>query len=100
MSDAVIFAIVMVGLFVLRIVAATVVFLMILPQGDRCPHCDAVTLRVKSRGWNTLMPWFRTSWCIRCGWDGLLRHGPLSPPSEFTAERPVAAPVKAAPRKP
>ena len=99
MSDVAIFAIVMGGLFVLRIVGATVVFLMILPQGDRCPNCDAVTLRVKSRGWNTLMPWFRTSWCIRCGWDGLLRHGPLSTPAEFTAERPVAAPAKSGPRK-
>ncbi len=78
MSDAAIFVIVFAGLFVLRVIAATVVFFWLLPRGDRCPHCDAITLRVQSRGWNTLMPWFRTSWCIRCGWDGLLRHGPLS----------------------
>ena len=24
----------------------------LLPEGDRCPNCDAVTLRVQSRGWN------------------------------------------------
>ena len=79
MSDAVLFAVIFVGFFILRLVAATVVFLLILPSGDRCPNCDAVTLRVQSRGWNVLMPWFRTSWCYECGWDGLLRKGELTP---------------------
>ena len=79
MSDAVIFAVIFVGFFVLRLIAATVVFFFILPEGDRCPNCDAVTLRVKSRGWNLVMPWFRTSWCYECGWHGLLRHGHLTP---------------------
>lgn len=78
MSDAAIFALVFVGLFVLRIVAATIFFFCILPRGDRCPNCDAVTVRVQSRGWNLLMPWFRTSWCYACGWDGLLRKGPMT----------------------
>lgn len=72
-----VFAVVLVAFFVLRIVVATVVFFLILPDGDRCPICDEVTLRVQSRGWNTLMPWFRTSWCIRCNWEGLHRHGPV-----------------------
>src|SRR5690349_24359020 len=80
MSDAVIFVVVFVGFFVLRIIAATIVFLWILPEGDRCPNCDAVTLRVQSAGWNRLMPWFRTSWCYECGWDGLLRESPGSSP--------------------
>lgn len=79
MSDAVLFAVIFVGFFVLRLIAATIVFLLILPRGDRCPNCDAVTLRVQSRGWNVLMPWFRTSWCYECGWDGLLRRGALTP---------------------
>ena len=76
MSDAVLFVLLFGGFFVLRIIVATIVFLYILPEGDRCPNCDAVTLHVRSRGWNTLMPWFRTSWCIDCGWDGLLRRSP------------------------
>ena len=79
MSDAVIFAVIFVGFFVLRFIAATVIFFFILPEGDRCPNCDAVTLHVRSRGWNTLTPWFRTSWCYECGWHGLLRRGPLTP---------------------
>ena len=73
MSDAVIFAVVFVGFFVLRLIAATIVFFVILPEGDRCPNCDAETLRIQSRGLNALMPWFRTSWCFECGWEGLLR---------------------------
>jgi hypothetical protein len=75
-SDAVLFAVAFVGFFVLRAIAATVIFFFILPTGDRCPMCDAQTFRIQSKGWNLLMPWFRTSWCAECGWDGLLRHGP------------------------
>lgn len=61
------------GLFVLRVIAATVVFLWILPEGDRCPSCDAETLRVESRGALKLMPWFRSSWCYECDWHGMHR---------------------------
>lgn len=93
MSDAVIFAIIFVAFFVLRLIAATVVFFFILPDGDRCPNCDAVTLRVKSRGWNQLMPWFRTSWCYECGWHGLLRRGELTPMP------PVSEPTKQSSKK-
>jgi hypothetical protein len=67
------------GFFVLRAIAATIVFFYLLPAGDRCPNCDSVTVRVENKGWNTLLPWFRTSWCLHCGWHGLLRGGPLTP---------------------
>ena len=79
MWDAVLCIVIIGGFFVLRAVLATVFFFYLLPQGDRCPNCDAITLRVHSRGWNRLLPMFRTSWCYECGWHGLLRHGPLSP---------------------
>ena len=98
MSDGLIFVTAFGGLFILRIIAATLVFLWILPEGDRCPNCDAVTLRVQSAGWNRLMPWFRTSWCYECGWDGLLRLA--SPPSPAVTAvgsphaRPSPAPAK------
>jgi hypothetical protein len=75
MSDAAIFAIVFVSIFVLRIIAATMVFCWILPQSDRCPNCNAVTLHVQSRGVMRWMPWFRSSWCLTCGWSGVLRSG-------------------------
>jgi len=79
MSDVVIFLLIFVGFFVLRGVAATVVFFYLLPEGDHCPNCDAVTLRVQSSFVNRLLPRFRTSWCFECGWHGMLRRGPLTP---------------------
>ena len=78
MSDAAIFAIVFVSIFVLRIIAATIVFCWILPEGDRCPNCNAVTIRVQGRGVMRYMRWFRSSWCLTCGWRGMLRPGPAS----------------------
>ncbi len=85
-----VFAVVLVAFFVLRIAVATIVFFLILPDGDRCPICDDVTLRVQSKGWNTLMPWFRTSWCMRCNWEGLHRHGRLTASQAGSTARPHA----------
>jgi len=79
MSDAAIFGLIFVGFFLLRGIAATVIFFFILPEGDHCPNCDAVTLRVESRVLNRILPHFRTSWCYECGWHGMLRRGPLTP---------------------
>jgi hypothetical protein len=76
MSDTAIFVAVIGGLALFRIAFATWVFLRLLPDGTGCPHCDADTFRVQSRGWNLLLPWFRTSWCPGCGWEGLLRQAP------------------------
>ena len=94
MSDAVIFAVVLGGFFVLRVIAATIVFYFLLPKGDRCPLCDEPTIRVKKPAWNLLLPWFRTSWCYRCGWEGLLRPvavlGPASTESQ-SGQLPVSS---------
>src|SRR5687768_8319288 len=82
MSDAVLFVLLFGGFCVLRIIVATIVFLYILREDDRCPTCNAVTSRLHSRDWHTLMPRFRTRWCIGCGWEGCVRRpvpdeGPL-----------------------
>ena len=79
MSDAVLYTLVFGGLFVLRGIAATIFFYFILPDGDRCPNCDAITLRIQSRAWKIFAPGTRPSWCYECGWHGLLRAGPLTP---------------------
>lgn len=79
MSDAVLFVLIFGGFFILRGIAATIAFYFILPEGDRCPNCDAPTLRVQSPWWNRLVPRVRTSWCYECDWHGLLRNGPLTP---------------------
>ena len=98
MSDAFIFVAVFTAFVVLRIVAATVIFYYILPSGDRCPNCDAVTLRVRPGAFDRLMFWLRPSWCYECGWEGMLRPGPLTPPP--TAIPPHNIPVaKARPPK-
>ena len=49
MSDALLFTLIFAGLFVLRIILATIFFACILPAGDRCLMCDAPTIRVASR---------------------------------------------------
>lgn len=78
-SEIVIFVGFFGGLFVARIIVATIVFFWILPEGDRCPICDAPTIRVTHGFWNRVTPWLRTSWCMECDWSGLLRPGPLTP---------------------
>jgi hypothetical protein len=77
MLYAVVFTLIFVGLFVLRIILATIFFALILPNDGRCPNCDAVTLRVAS-AFDRVMPWFRRSWCLRCGWHGVLRRGTIA----------------------
>jgi hypothetical protein len=91
MSDAAIFILVFGGLVVIRIVAATVLFFFILPAGDRCINCDAPTLRVQPARWHRLFPWFRPSWCYRCGWKGMLRTGELT--QESTPSLPPVKPL-------
>jgi len=86
MWDAVIFGVVFVGFFVLRAIAATIVFYFLLPDSNRCPVCDEVTVRVRAPAWNLLLPWFRTSWCYRCGWEGLLRPGAAPTPTSIESQ--------------
>lgn len=77
MSYAVLFTLIFVGLFVLRIILATIFFALILPNDARCPMCDATTLRIES-AFDKVLPWFRRSWCLRCGWHGVLRRGAIA----------------------
>ena len=41
MWDAVLCILIIGGFFILRAVLATVFFYYLLPEGDRCPNCDA-----------------------------------------------------------
>lgn len=81
MSDAMIFGIVFVAFFILRAIAATMFFYYMMPESNRCPMCDQPTIRIAEPAWNRLLPWFRTSWCYECGWEGLLRPGPAEEPT-------------------
>lgn len=86
MSDAAIFGVIFVAFFVLRAIAATVFFYYMMPQSNRCPMCDSPTIRVAEPAWNRLLPWFRTSWCYECGWEGLLRPGPVEEPTRTATQ--------------
>ncbi len=86
MSDLTLFIILFGSLLVLRVVAATVIFLAVLPQGDRCPNCDSPTLRVASPFSDRVLPWLRKRWCLACGWEGMLRRGPLTE-AKLTADQ-------------
>ena len=77
MSEAVLFVLIFGGLFVLRIILATIFFGLILPAGDCCPNCDAATIRLAS-AFDRCLPMFRRSWCLRCGWRGVLRRGTVT----------------------
>ena len=74
MRETILAIVVVAGFFVLRGILATVFFFYLLPEGVNCPNCDAATLRLEGRRMRLLMPRFRKSWCIECGWDGLLRE--------------------------
>ena len=93
MTDVVIFGIIFVAFFVLRAIAATVFFFYMMPESDHCPMCDSATLRVESPGWNRLLPWFRTSWCYECGWEGLLRPARGAPPEAKTESQSGQLPL-------
>jgi hypothetical protein len=73
MSDGTLFVLVFGGLFFFRGVAATVVFLWILPDGIRCPQCDAETTSVQPGFVLRYLTRFRSSWCLECGWHGVHR---------------------------
>jgi hypothetical protein len=93
MTGVVVFGIVFVGFFILRGIAATITFYYILPESAQCPMCNEETVRVQSKWWNRLMPWFRTSWCYRCGWEGLLRSpaGVATSTSIHTGQLPLSS---------
>ncbi len=95
MSDAALFVLVFGGLFVLRFIAATVVFLWILPDGIRCPQCDAETTRVQPGRVMRLLPGFRSSWCLVCGWHGVLRIDPGTSASSPPRAKPRTPPASA-----
>jgi hypothetical protein len=87
--EGVVFGSVLIAIFFLRAIIATIVFFWILPGDGRCPNCDTETLRLESRGLLRILPWLRPSWCFECEWRGLLRsNGRL--PSHTAAAIPAS----------
>ena len=92
MSDALLFIGLFGGLFVLRIIVATIVFFLVIPEGDRCPHCDSPTLRMQRPRLNRILPFVRASWCYECDWEGWLRRGPVTAPASPSARLAARSP--------
>lgn len=93
MREAVLGILIIGGFFVLRGVLATVFFFYLLPEGVNCPNCDAATLRIEGKRLRFLMPRFRKSWCIECGWHGLLREGDDAQLDAWSLSHPGQLPV-------
>lgn len=91
MSDTAIFSLVFGGLLVLRVIAATVVFLLILPRGDHCPMCDAITVRMQSSIARGSVVRLTKRWCLACGWEGYMRR--IAPSEVRDAQRSAPAPA-------
>lgn len=97
MSDAALFVLVFGGLFLLRGIAATIIFLWILPDGIRCPQCDAETSRLEAGRVLRFLPRFRSSWCLTCGWHGVHRvtkGSSASSPQRPEAHMPPTSPAR------
>lgn len=91
-TDAWIFIGVILGIRVAFIYIATKAFIMMIPDGDCCVMCDSETLAIQRDGWwRMLGPRFRRSWCIGCGWEGVLRRSAV--PSVFAPSYDAATSV-------
>jgi hypothetical protein len=77
-TDACIFIGVFVFIRVAVIWMCTKAFIAMIPDGDCCPICDSATLPIARDGWwKVLGPRFRRSWCLGCGWEGVLRRSEI-----------------------
>ena len=93
MSDAAIFTLVFGGLLVLRVIAATVIFLLILPRGDHCPLCDATTVHIQSSIARSSVVRLTKRWCLACGWEGYMRRTSTSDARDAHQSAPTAATI-------
>ncbi|WP_337170236.1 hypothetical protein [Gemmatimonas aurantiaca] len=75
--DAIIFIAVILALKATMFWLLTTIFLRMITEGDRCPVCDGETQAVERSGWWRIFgsaSRSRRSWCVECGWEGLLRR--------------------------
>ncbi len=76
-SDALLFIAIALSLKATMFWLLTSVFLGMITEGDRCPICDGETQAVERNGWWRIFgstSRSRRSWCVTCGWEGLLRR--------------------------
>jgi hypothetical protein len=59
---------------VMRLAIVTAVVYLLLPRGPVCPHCGLEMAAVRNRFFDGLLPALQRRWCLKCGWDGLVRR--------------------------
>jgi hypothetical protein len=50
----------------------------ILPATNSCPRCGTALSAIRHPVLHVLVPTIRHSWCLECGWSGVVRGGGLS----------------------
>lgn len=89
-TDAWIFIGFFVAVRVIIVWFLTRLYIMMIPDGDRCPLCDGYTLPIeRNGGWRVLGPRFRRSWCLDCQWEGVLRRSANFDPSMLKSPVPL-----------
>jgi hypothetical protein len=94
-TDAWIFIGFFVAVRVIIVWFLTRLYIMMIPDGDRCPLCDGYTLPIERNGWwRVLGPRFRRSWCLDCQWEGVLRRSANFDPSMLKSPIPLRKAVR------
>lgn len=64
------------GLIVTGTTCASLILILAVSVGPRCPACGGDALLVQ-RSWllRRLIPWLEQRWCMSCGWGGITRRG-------------------------
>ena len=94
-TDAWIFIGVFVTIRIVIIWFCTRLFILMIPDGDRCPMCDSYTLPIERDGWwRVLGPRFRRSWCLECRWEGVLRRSANFDPKMLSPDTKIRRTVR------
>ena len=62
----------------LRFGLVLAVVYVLIPKGPACPRCGAMPARVRHPVLRWILPSLEHSWCLDCGWNGLVRRRPQS----------------------
>ncbi|HET8656316.1 MAG TPA: hypothetical protein VFL93_12420 [Longimicrobiaceae bacterium] len=69
-----------------KVILAVVTIYLLLPNDRRCSQCDEETLLIGGKGMSRMrerlfLGRVQWRWCPHCGWEGMTRRIPESPPA-------------------
>jgi hypothetical protein len=65
---------------VLRVALVSWAVFLLLPRGPQCRACQTEMLRLQNRLLDRWLPALERRWCLTCGWNGVVRRGPVPNP--------------------